>query len=138
MAAGTAELSHAAKKDETKQSAQKTSEAKPATVRDVIENSSKYVNQPVQLSGEIEETYGNFGFVVDGLGTFNDEILVVTGNKQKVKAEEGQNYQVTGTVKRMGVYDIERDFGWKLDPELEAEFEGVRTVLVLQKSEQIS
>jgi hypothetical protein len=84
-----------------------------------------YVGQTVTPSGEVERVIGTQGFRFDPDERFDQEVLVLTRGPVQLGAEgieDGQKLRVTGTVRAFVVAEIERDLGWELDPEIEAEF----------------
>lgn len=111
-------------------------------VRDINKNPASYMDKKVSLRGEVEEMVSPQAFVLDGEGIFNDRILVISEKtaqppKGKERAgtaaldvQEDDKVQVSGTVRRLTVVEVEKEYGMDLKPELEAEFEESMPVVV--------
>ncbi|MDQ3751184.1 MAG: hypothetical protein M3367_19530 [Acidobacteriota bacterium] len=107
------------------------------TARQVIENPSAYVGKTVTVSGDVEEIHGPRAFNMDS-GISLGELLVVgrepfpqipeAGNRAYVVSDVAT---VTGVVRMLVTADIEREIGWDLDPQIEANF-NAKPVLVAQ------
>lgn len=116
-----------------------TSEAL-VTSGQIIENPSNYVGKPVTVTGNVEELRGPRAFELDS-GVNLGELLVLGKDPFPQVPDAGGNraylvndtVTVTGTVRMMVAAEIEREIGWDLDPQLEAEFER-KPVLVAQSS----
>lgn len=90
----------------------------------------------VTVVGEVEEELHERAFMLESGGLFDDEIIVLVPPQAKragVVIQDDEKLEVVGTVRAVRVVDIERDYGWDLDPELEAELEGVRHYLVADR-----
>lgn len=107
------------------------------TARQVIENPAAYVGKTVTVSGDIEEIWGPRAFNMDS-GLTVGELLVVgrepfpnvpdRGNTAFVVSDVAT---VTGVVRMLVIADVEREIGWDLDPNIEAEF-NAKPVLIAQ------
>jgi hypothetical protein len=77
------------------------------------------------VDGGIDEVRGERAFTIASSTLLDaNEILVLGANEETIDAALAaeQPVQVTGTVREFVVAEIERDLGFDLDPELEAEF----------------
>lgn len=101
------------------------------TIKDVVDNPDRYLGKTVTVSGEVEDIHGPKAFTLGGEGfLFNKELLVVSARPVPeipdrpgdVDLVKDDITQVTGTVRRMTVAEVEREIGWDLHPDLEAEF----------------
>lgn len=105
-----------------------------AGCKDDKEDPSAYIGQSVTLSGEVEEVFGQQAFRLEPDERFGQGLLVVTqgpvvlGTKN---LEDGLELRVTGTVRQLEIVELEREMGWDLDPEIEAEF-AQKPILVAQ------
>ena len=107
------------------------------TARQVIENPGAYVGKTVTVSGDVEEIHGPRAFNMDS-GLSAGELLVIgrepfpqvteAGNRAYVISDVAT---VTGTVRMLVAADVEREIGWDLEPQLEAEF-NAKPVLIAQ------
>lgn len=106
-------------------------------VQELNQNIDQYAGRQVSVAGEIEEKLGPRSFILESGGIFNDEIVVVLPtNVQGLKPQQlrdDADIVVTGTVRQMTVVEVERELGWDLNPEIEAEFEGTRSYLVADR-----
>lgn len=117
--------------------------AAPVAVEDVeelLDNIGGYANDRVAVSGEIEEHIDPRSFVLESGGLFNDEITVImpagAEGLDPTLLREDSDVVVIGTLRTVPVVEIEREFGWDFDPEIEAELEDVRTYLIAEKIER--
>lgn len=107
------------------------------TARQVIENPAAYVGKTVTVSGDVEEIWGPRAFNMDS-GVTLGELLVVgrepfpqvaaAGNRAYVVSDVAT---VTGVVRLFVTAELEREIGWDLTPEIEAEF-NAKPVLIAQ------
>ena len=110
------------------------------TARQIIENPSAYVGKTVTVSGNVEEIYGPRAFEMDS-GVSIGELLVV-GREPFPQIPEAGNRAyvindvatVTGVVRMFVTADVEREIGWDLTPQIEAEF-NAKPVLIVQKAQ---
>lgn len=116
---------------------ERAAEVGGVTARQVIENPSAYIGKTVTVSGDVEEIWGPRAFNMDS-GVTVGELLVVgrepfpnipeVGNRAYVINDLAT---VTGVVRMMVTADVEREIGWDLTPEIEAEF-NAKPVLIAQ------
>ncbi|HXG85041.1 MAG TPA: hypothetical protein VNI84_13555 [Pyrinomonadaceae bacterium] len=99
-------------------------------VADVTGNANNYVGKTVTVSGWVERAYGANSFRLDEDSVFTggvDNDLLVVSASGAIPAglkfgDADAKVRVTGTVRRMVIAEIERDYGFDLTPEIEAEF----------------
>jgi hypothetical protein len=125
------------------------SQSQTTTIKQVNKNAQSYLDKRVTLTGEVEKVYNPKIFTLDGPGFLNDELLVVISGPSKVTQSdrkqagtqgnvvEDAQVQVTGTVKRMALADIERVYGFNLDPKIEVEVERAMPVLITDAKDVI-
>ena len=111
------------------------------TVADVARNSDEYNGLALTLKGEMENIKGAHVFMLDEEGpAVGDEVLVLSipsieaqgGSSGDFADLEGQDVQVTGTVRKLSAVDIKKETGLDLDPELVLELE-TRPVLIARQ-----
>lgn len=93
------------------------------TVADVAqEPNAALIGRTVTVNGEIERVLGPRAFILEGKGwLFNDpEVLVVSATGAPLVADTP--VVVTGTLGKLVVAEIEREYGFDLDQEYEVEF----------------
>lgn len=99
-------------------------EARSPTVEQVRESPGRFYGDRVQVSGEVDELFGERAFELEGTGwAFGDDITVLTRTPVKFDGDELRREDelvVMGIVRPFVVAEIERDLGWDLTPELEA------------------
>lgn len=99
-------------------------------VADVTGNTNNYLGKTVTVSGWVERSYGANSFRLDEDSVFTggiDNDLLVVGAANVVPAglkfgNDDAKVRVTGTVRRVVIAEIERDYGFDLTPEVETEF----------------
>lgn len=115
-------------------------------VQEIIKSPASFQNKSVTLQGEIQNVLGPHAFILDGEGVLNDEIVVLrkasesnvgTTNGQTTTdtagqpaMKEGEKVEVAGSVRRMSLVDIRREYSMDLDPQVEIEFQGTFPVIV--------
>lgn len=109
------------------------------TARQIIENPAAYVGKTVTVTGEVEEIYEPRAFSMDS-GLTVGELLVVGRDPYPQVPEAGNRAYVvrdtatvTGVVRMMVTAEVERELGWDLAPEIEAEY-NAKPVLIVQKA----
>lgn len=107
------------------------------TARQVIENPNAYVGKTVTVSGDIEEIWGPRAFNMDS-GLTMGELLVIGREPFPNVPDRGNTAYmindvatVTGVVRLLVAADVEREIGWDLTPQIEAEF-NAKPVLIAQ------
>lgn len=103
-------------------SAQKTT---PTNVEQVKDSPAYFYGKEVRLSGEVDDVLSDRSFVLEGAGwAFNDNITVLTKTPVNIDGASLFNDEeviVRGTVRPFVVAEVERDLGWDLGPDLEAQ-----------------
>lgn len=107
------------------------------TAAQVINNPNAYVGKTVTVSGDVEEIHNPRAFNMDS-GVSVGELLVL-GREPFPQVPDGgtrafvinDTATVTGTVRMLVTAEVERELGWDLTPELEAEF-NAKPVLIAQ------
>jgi hypothetical protein len=147
LAAGAAlACSSMAFADDAKKDAnnQKATAEKTVKIKDINKRPQNWLNKKVTLHGKIEQVGADAkSFVLNGDGFFNDEILVITRSGAKTAAaanitpmfKEDNKVQVSGTIRRMKIVEVEKEYSLDLDPQIEVEFEGTAPVLVSDASD---
>ncbi len=121
-------------------------DAANVTVANIMSNATNYTGRSVTVDGWVERAYGANAFRLDEDSVFTggiDNDLLVVGAPNVVPAglrfgTDDARVRVTGTVRTMVAADIERELGWDLTPEIEAEFNAkpvlvARTVQVIER-----
>ena len=114
------------------------------TVADITGNWNNYAGKTVTVNGWAERAYGPNAFRLDEDSVFTggiDNDLLVVGASGAIPAGmrsgvADSRVRVTGTVRRFVVAEIERDLGFDLTNEVEAEFRD-KPVLVARSVQQI-
>ncbi len=114
--------------------------ASPAAVSlgTITGNLNNYLGKTVTVEADVQEVFGPRAFSLDEddalAGGIDNDVLVVgvqTGNLETVEDNWLKNkVRVTGTVRGVALVDLEREIGWDLDPQVEAELEDVKAVIV--------
>ena len=100
------------------------------TAGDLITRPTAYVGQSLTVSGNVEDIYGPRAFTIDS-GMQDGDLLVLSAEPlpQLAEIDNGQGSPrsphtavVTGIVRLFVASEIERELGWDVGPELEAEF----------------
>jgi hypothetical protein len=103
-------------------------------VADLVGDPQRYVGQTVTVEADVEEVWTPYAFSLDEDAPLDQDLLVFSPKATHLAAIDDQwidnRARVTGTVRIMSVAELEREIGWDLDPELEAELEDVRPVLI--------
>jgi hypothetical protein len=136
-------LNSVATTDMKEKSALKSPSNEKATVVDDVERLNDQIlqfnNKRVTVKGDLE-TKGTKSFILESGGLINDEIVVIGDkniqNKLKQYGDDAQ-VRVTGTVRNISVVDVEKQYGWDLDPEVEVELEKVKSFLVADEVDLI-
>lgn len=99
---------------------QATSAQEGETIEEIEEDTSEYVGKTVTVSGEIARQVSPRAFIIqddDFLG--GEDVLVVSATEAPLI--EGTLARVTGTVRVLTTAEVEREYGFDLEPELEVE-----------------
>ena len=93
-------------------------------VETVKENPEAFMGKSIEIAAEVEEMHGPRLVRVDGISTvWGDDILVVMPTSMTPPTlQNGTTVTVKGTVHRLVIAEIERDYDMDLDAEIETEF----------------
>lgn len=93
----------------------------------VKESPLRWAGESVVLQGEVGDVHGDRAFELESdgglLGLGDPSILVVTKSPVQLMGRdlEDEDVLVRGTIRYLVVAELERELGWDLEPELEAE-----------------
>ena len=117
---------------------ERAAEVGGVTAAQVINNPSAYVGKTITVSGDVEEIHSPRAFNMDS-GASVGELLVLgrepfpqlpeAGNRAYLVSDTAT---VTGIVRLLVTGEVERELGWDLTPEIEAEF-SAKPVLIAQQ-----
>jgi hypothetical protein len=107
-------------------------------VADLMATPDKYVGRTVTVVADVEEVLGPNAFTLDEdaplAGGIDNDMLVLSKQANSLSDIDDQwvnnKVRVTGMVRKMSLVDIEREIGWDLNSELEAEFDRRGAVLI--------
>lgn len=113
-------------------------------VADITGTPAAYNGREVTVQADVEEVLTPRAFKLDedspAAGGIDNDLLVLYPVSASLADIDDQwlnnRVRVTGTVRTVGIVDIEREIGWDLDPQIEVELEGVRPVLVARTVER--
>lgn len=114
----------------------------PMAYGDFYGGLDSYVGQTITVEAEVDEVLGPMVFKVDDelAAGITDDLLVVSPQAAQLSALDDQwlndRVRITGTVYRGTVVDLERELGWDLSPEVEADV-NARPVLVASAIERV-
>lgn len=98
-----------------------------------------HVNQKITVVGEVDEVRGEHTFTLKNNDLTTDERLLVIADRPvrqltmgSAVVYRGEWLQIYGTVRRLSVPDMERAYGFDLDPDLEVVY-GSRPVVVTDR-----
>ena len=106
---------------------------------------NNYLGRTVTVEADVQEVFGPRAFTLDEddalAGGIDNDVLVVgtqTGNLERVEDNWLRNkVRVTGTVRGLALVDLEREIGWDLDRQIEAELEDVKAVIVASSVQRL-
>jgi hypothetical protein len=96
------------------------------TTDQLVNDYQDYIGQTVTVREEVEEMVDNTAFLLDEDQLFGGEnLLVINASGEGLVLVEGDDtdVQVTGEVREFILADLEREYGFGLDPELYATYE---------------
>lgn len=101
------------------------------TTEQVADQTSELIGKPVTVRTEVDEKVGPSTFTIKDDEFFGDEeILVVNATgKPFVLPEDDAEVQVTGTVTKFVVADINREYNLGLEPNVYVEYEGKPAII---------
>lgn len=118
--------------DTTADSDDKTEKIEPGDVQD----EEVPVGKEVTLTGEVTKVYDAHTFSLSDKGwDWEKDLIVVTKDALPFGAEDDAIVKVTGTVKEYALVEVESEYGWDLDPEVEVELEDTKYYLSGSKVE---
>lgn len=101
---------------------------------ELAEEPSLFIGKTVTVSSKIDKVISPNAFTLDDKELIGGkELLVVGATASGGPVSEGQTVSVRGTVRQFVTAEIERDFDFDLQPELEVEYEG-KPVVVAQST----
>ena len=131
-------------------SAQPPGDAAPASreevrVADIVEEPNRYVGQTVSVVADVEEVHTPLSFTLDEdaplEGGVDRDLLVLSPKSASLADIDDQwlnnEVRVTGKVGKMAVVEVEREIGWDLNPEIEAELERAGAVMIATSIERL-
>lgn len=93
------------------------------STEEIADKTNALLGKPVTVRSEVEKKVGANSFTIGDEKLFGSEkILVINASGAPTVLPDDVELQVTGTVAKLVVADIERDYKLNLEPELEAEF----------------
>jgi hypothetical protein len=102
-------------------------------VEELRDDLRRYTGQAVKVAGEIDTWMGPRAFIIESGGIVDDHVLVVAPKAAKglqpKQLKTDDDLLITGTVRTLTTLELERELGWDLEPQLEAELT-TRPVLV--------
>lgn len=106
-------------------------------VEEINDDLKAFSNKKVKVVGEVKDLIDAKAFVLESGGIFNDEIVVVgdLGLKPRPISDlkEDQKIEVTGILRTTTIVDLKKELSWDLDPQMEAELEGVKGFIVADR-----
>ncbi|MGE0128441.1 MAG: hypothetical protein AB7U82_10210 [Blastocatellales bacterium] len=115
------------------------------SVADITGNPSSLIGKTVTVVADVDEVYGPRAFKLDEdsslAGGIDNDLLVLSPKAATLTDIDDQwdnnKVRVTGVVQRMVAGNIERELGWDLQPNLEAEFRN-KPVLIARSIERLN
>ena len=103
-----------------------------------VEEGEVRVGEQVTLTGDVSEVYDARSFSLSDEGwDWEQDLIVVTKDDLPFTAGEDAEVKVTGTVKAYSVVEVEKEYGWDFEPEVEAELEDTKYYLADARIEVI-
>ena len=115
------------------------------TVGTITGNLNNYLGKTVTVVADVQKVLSPRAFTLDEddvlAGGIDNDMLVLSpqsGNLTSIENNWTKNkVRVTGTVRGLGIVEIEREVGWDLNRKIEAEFKDVKAVLVASSVERL-
>ena len=115
-------------------------------VADLMDEPTKYLGKTVTVVADLEEVYGTHAFALDEdapfAGGIDQDILVISRDAGRLTDIDDQwlnnKVRVTGEVGVVSIVEVERELGWDLDPEIEAELEHAGAVILADSVHRVS
>ncbi len=104
---------------------------------EVISIPDEYVGVPVTVRGQVDESIGTRGVKVESVGTFDKKLLVVSrhtligvgGGPGESIFKKNEKVQVTGTVQKFSIQEVEKQIGVDLDDSKYREYQGQPVII---------
>ena len=114
-------------------------------VEDIVGDPAAYDGREVTVEADVEEVHSPRAFALDEdspvAGGIDNDLVVLYPMSASLADIDDQwlnnRVRVTGTVRTVSIVDIEREIGWDLDPEIEADLEGMKPVLIARTVERV-
>lgn len=104
---------------------------------EIAEEPNKFFGKIVTVSSEVEKVIGPNAFTLDDKELIGGkELLVVGAIPAGGTIDKGKTVLVKGSVRKFVTAEIERDFDFDLQPELEVEYEG-KAVVIAQSTQLV-
>lgn len=115
-------------------------------VADIMDEPTEYLGTTVTVVADLEEVYSTTAFALDEDAPFeggiDQDIVVISRDAGRLTDIDDQwlnnKVRVTGKVGMVSVVEVERELGWDLEPEIEAELEHARAVIFADSVHRIS
>jgi|GEM_PF-616135 len=102
------------------------------TTEEVADKTNALIGKPVTVRSEVEKKVGANSFTIGDDKLFGSEkILVINASGAPIVLPDDIKLQVTGTVAKLVVADVEREFNLDLEPEVEVEYKD-KPVIIAQ------
>lgn len=126
--------------EESRPQETQTTAAEKPTVESVKNDPSRFYGQKLTLTGEVDDVKDPRNFKLEGnRWLFSDEIRVLARSPVKLGGaplEEDDDVVVTGTLRKFSPAEIERELGWDIPAEMEAELRD-KPVLVAEEIRKV-
>lgn len=104
---------------------------------EIAEEPSQFISKTVTVSGKVAKVISPNAFTLDDKELVGGkELLVIGAIPAAGSIDEGKTVRVIGSVRKFVTAEIERDFDFDLQPELEVEYEG-KAVVIAQSSQMV-
>lgn len=107
---------------------------------------NNYVGKTVTVVADVDEVLGPLVFKLDEdsatKGGIDNDLMVLSPKAGGLANIDDQwlnnKVRVTSVVRKFTVVEIEREFGWDLDPQIETETESTEPVLIAKSVERVN
>ena len=115
------------------------------SVADLVGNPAAYAGRTVTVEADVEEVRGPRAFTVDEdaplAGGIDNDLLVISRQASNLAPIDDQwvdnRVRITGRIAQLSLVELEREVGWDLDPQIEAELEERRIVLIAESVSRV-
>lgn len=102
------------------------------TTEEVADKTNALLGKPVTVRSEVDKKVGANSFTIGDEKLFGSEkILVINASGAPIVLPDDIKLQVTGTVQKFVVAEVEREFNLDLEPEIEVEYKD-KPVIIAQ------